>query len=139
VWTIQQLSKDSLPSLGSVLFGAFQVIEVTIGNDDSKDGTQTELASETYVDIGFGSDRSRFSGFHRFSVVREPPAVGAHDSIYGIDMGARGSSNRVRITFSSLACDPSRDKPAGWMILSAFHKQYAMLLLREGVAEVLRE
>ncbi|KIW10659.1 hypothetical protein PV08_11623 [Exophiala spinifera] len=115
---------DLYISIGAVLFCAFQVIDINVNvSKDSFDGAATtEPTSESYVNIDFGPERSHFSGFHRFSVIRDQPAAGTDGSIQDVDLRAGGASNRVRIAFSALVCNPSRDQPSGPRILPAFHE-----------------
>jgi hypothetical protein len=144
IWTGQQLSRDCLPRIGSVLFGTFQVIDVNkTGDGDPSHDASADLINirEKYIDIGFGSDRFSFSGFHRWSVSRVDPA----DDMYGHPettvsaSGAQDPSTRLRITLTCFVCNPSLDKPVvGGLLLHTFHLMYARLLFREAVAKVLQ-
>ncbi|KAL6251739.1 hypothetical protein RBB50_001949 [Rhinocladiella similis] len=126
IWSYNDLSQRKLPPLHATLFGAFQVVDYhlsTNGNDQDPG-----LSDTSYVDFGFGSDTSHFSGFHRFSVLR--------DLSDGPGVSPR-SSDTVTITNSSIACNPSSNTLLGIGALHGFHKAYAMLLFREGVARVM--
>lgn len=84
------------------------------------------LTQSSYVDLAFGSDNSSFAGVHRFMVHRENKSSPDDDDV-------------IRITFASMACNPIQNKPIFPAILHTFHKLYAQLLFREGVAQVLSE
>lgn len=131
IWSYKSLSKSQLPPLHSVLFGTFQVIDEDISSHPIP-------GKESYVDIGFGSDRSSFSGFHRISVSRVHQSEAMPRGDRADDTTAQNPSGLVKITFSCLACNPTRDKPSGSHLLQSFHEIYAMLLFRESVANVAR-
>ncbi|KIW12909.1 hypothetical protein PV08_08096 [Exophiala spinifera] len=134
IWSCNDLSPSKLPPLYATLFGAFQVVDYHISTHDDDTGTG-DSAGESYVDIGFGSDTTHFSGFHRFSVHRGPYDKGDHATT---ESGAKSSSSgTVTITNSSVACNPSANTQSRLGSLHAFHKVYAMLLFREGAARVI--
>lgn len=121
IWSTQSLLEDRLPPLTSTLFGAFQVIDKRISS-----------SAESCVDIGFGSDESSFAGVHRFSVQRF-----LSDEKSSSSAAAAAAAREVKITHSSFACNPIKNKPRKLQFLFTFHKLYAMLLFREGVAQIL--
>ncbi|KIW54134.1 hypothetical protein PV05_06516 [Exophiala xenobiotica] len=124
IWSYKQLSSDRLPPLHTVLFGAFQVVDCRLTNHQN-----SPEPAESYIDFGFGSDTSHFSGFHRFSIHRDSPK--------DLDPPAGpATSTTVTITNSCLACDPSKNNLFGGSLLHSLHKFYAMLLFQEGVARV---
>ncbi|KAJ9617129.1 hypothetical protein H2200_000850 [Cladophialophora chaetospira] len=138
IWTRQELKTSRVPTLGSILFGAFQVIDASIIKQlpDEYVDTKDDRA-ESYIDFGFGSDRSSFSGFHRLSVRRLEPFEEEISDIEKPSSSAENSPTLIRLTLSCFACNPSLDRPMGSGLLRTFHLTYAMLLFREGVANVL--
>ena len=120
------------------MFGTFQFLDSDLKREVSIDHISASSPSESFVDIGFGSDGSRFSGFHRFSISREQTPIEMNAGTEDVDRAAGGIPTAVRITFSAFACNPSTERPPSSGLFSAFHKLYAMLLFREGVANVLR-
>jgi hypothetical protein len=128
IWSHRDLSDKQLPPLHSTLFGAFQVLEFY----DSDQATSLDSAppGDSYVDFGFGSDGSIFSGFQRYSLSR---SARVHEKVDADD----ADNSVVRITFSCVACNPMQDKPIKPDFLFVLHKFYAMLLFREGVGQIL--
>ncbi|KAF7563674.1 hypothetical protein G7046_g429 [Stylonectria norvegica] len=58
IWAKSELSKKTLPSLRSILFGVFQVSEIKL---DPQDEAQHQLNhSESHIDFIFGSDKGQF-------------------------------------------------------------------------------
>lgn len=84
-----------------------------------------ECPSISYVDIGFGSNERNFSGVHRFEIARHP-------------VMQQGKEQEVKITFSSMSCNPSSNKPPFPKVIFWFHCWYAMCLFRDGVKRVIR-
>ncbi|TEA17576.1 hypothetical protein C8034_v012256 [Colletotrichum sidae] len=115
IWHKSELSSRRLPSLGSIIFGAFQISNVQLVEADGPEQT------ESYIDVVYGSSQGRFAGAHRFSIVRDPTRPG-----------------QIRISFESTACNPTDNLPFAPAWAYAFHHVYATLLFRESVAEVLR-
>jgi len=113
--------------LYSTLFGAFQLIDLHI--NDSNEGGESSLLKESYVDFGFGSDTSSFAGVHRFAVHRSRPTGDRSD--------LHSPIANVKITYSSFTCNPSKNIPIKPFFLSTLHMIYAMLLFREGIAQIL--
>ncbi|KIW68691.1 hypothetical protein PV04_04615 [Phialophora macrospora] len=141
IWTGQGLSRKCPPRIGSVLFGAFQVIDIKTGEDDAgHDDNADPIPREKYVDFGFGSDRSSFSGFHRWSLRREDPAddMDGHPETAISASRAQGPPTRLRITLTCFVCNPSRDKQFEGGLLHTFHQMYARLLFREAVSKALQ-
>lgn len=114
-----------------MLFGAFQVIDFRIRGQSNASDTDPVPSDESYVDFGFGSDQSRFAGVHRFSLSRSDSEAEKTKQSTG------AAPTVVRITHSGLACNPSHNKLITPLFVFTFHKFYAMLLYREGVAQVL--
>lgn len=87
---------------------------------------QNSLGGESFLEVGYGDDRNSFSGMKRWSVERR--------------LGEDGEK-AVVITDSSLACNPSVNRPiAPWAprrLVRDFHNYYALCLFRDGVREVL--
>ena len=137
IWSGRQLPRGQLPPLGSILFGTFQVIDLQICNHDDI-ASNTYVPEDSYVDVGFGSDRSSFAGFHRFSVSRHAGTDDRIDEFPETNSSSAHDTDSVRITLSSLSCNPTQDRPRGSSLLRSFHSMYSMFLFREGVANVLR-
>ena len=87
----------------------------------------------SYIDVGFGDDRSGFAGLHRFEVMRERDAR---------DVKAGNESEEekegVTVWYSSFSCNPLVNKTLSPPLLFEFHKFYAKTLFRDGIREVLR-
>ncbi|ORX97858.1 hypothetical protein BCR34DRAFT_577664 [Clohesyomyces aquaticus] len=110
IQTASSLPSTTLPPLHTILFHAFQVIDLQLST------------SPSYVDFAFGSSLTSFAGVHRFSISR-----------LGDD------SKTIELAFEHTSCNPNvnRPLPGGWVLFS-LHKFYAMVLYREGVAGVMR-
>lgn len=80
----------------------------------------------SYIDYVFGSDQGPLAGVHRFSVTSNGNAE--HSD------GTRS----VTIEFAHTGCNPQVNERLKPEILQSFHLAYAMMLFREGVAEVLK-
>ncbi|KAH9864456.1 hypothetical protein J1614_010390 [Plenodomus biglobosus] len=118
IWAPAQLSTHALPPLHALLFGAFRLVHVQL------DGR------ESHVDFAFGADEGAIAGVHRFEVFEvEGEGVKAQTEGY----------RTVVIRFAHAGCNPREDKPLEPAVLQTLHLWYAMLLFREGVAEVGRE
>jgi len=136
VWYTSEISQDRLAKPGTIYFGAFQVADRLVGDlqkaehqqsKDEGDATQGNSidTSESYVDFVFGSDKGILRGVHRFSVL--------HDAL----KAANSRTQEVVIRFSHTGCNPKETKRL--VALKKFHILYAMLLFREGLAEVLKQ
>ena len=119
MWSPSSLHQLNFVSPYSILFGAFQVLDVHIEQRNLSSRAQNKTNS--YIDFGYGSTPSGFAGSHRFSIFR--------------DSSDRGDA--VTIEFADLVCNPTVNQPVRPAILMAFHKVYAMLLFKEAVATVL--
>lgn len=121
IWDARELSESSLPKLHTVLFSQFRVADVHLvdaPNDNAVTGT-----TESYVDIMFGSDLEKFSGFHRLSVQRK-------------ETDDAGKMQKVQLRLQCYACNPQSDEPVGNPVIMAFHSWYAMSLFRDTVGQV---
>ncbi|KAL8420798.1 hypothetical protein RB594_003562 [Gaeumannomyces avenae] len=118
----ESLPADSPPPVHSKLWGAFQVL------DSGPQGAPS--ASTVFVDLGFGfsGPRSTFAGVDRFVVQRQKDDDGGY--------GASAGGQTITISYIAHACDPSQDRPLS-AVLFAFHRVYARLLFRNGLAAVL--
>ena len=85
--------------------------------------------SQSYVDFAFGSENGPIAGVHRFSVIRDGIVDGDGEGI---------ESENVTIEFAHVGCNPKENKPLKPDVLQTLHLWYAMLLFREGVAEVMK-
>lgn len=134
VWSTNQILRDKLPEVGTIYFGAFRVADRLIqdrhilqrkpgGEQDNimqRDSVDGEW--ESYIDFVF--DIGILRGVHRFSVLR-----GRRE--------AEGEGQEMLIRFSHTNCDPRENKI--WMpdMIETLHLVYAMLLFREGIAQIL--
>ncbi|KAF5489779.1 hypothetical protein CGCS363_v011805 [Colletotrichum siamense] len=120
VWTVSGVSSLKLPTLHSLLFGAFQVcnIELQYEDKDAGDGPSTRSS----IDFAYGSDQGRFAGAHRFSVIRNS-----------------NRSDEIRVVFESLSCNPTVNKPFAPEFALVFHRVYAMLLFQDSFASLVRD
>jgi hypothetical protein len=115
IWSIAELSGNHAPPLDAVVFGTFRVVDRQVAR--SKDG------GGSYIDFAFGSDNGGLAGVHRFSVARGK---------------GEGSEDVVTIEFAHTGCNSRENKPLSPALLQTLHSWYAMVLFREGVAEVVR-
>lgn len=120
IWQAGELSETCLPPLHSVLFGVFQVVDCKLRAEGEGD---VGHGGESYIDFAYGSDESRFSGVHRFSIV--------HSSDKRLD-----GSRSVQIHQQTMCCNPSVDKPLKPEFMMDFHMAYSQLLFKEGVAKI---
>lgn len=118
--------------VGRRVAGAFQVVDHGVTERLQGDGGAYArgIERETYVDFVFGSDTGFLRGVHRFSVLRRP-------LMDGNGKAKESGQDELELRFAALACDPIRNKPLKPAWLAKFHLAYAMLLFRDGVAEVL--
>jgi hypothetical protein len=120
VWKLSQLKKDTAPPLDALLFGVFRVVGRCIQESSS---AQQE---PSYIDFAFGLEGGNLAGVHRFSVKRTKDANEVAGAI------------PVTIEFAHTGCNPQVNEPLKPEVLQTLHLAYAMLLFREGVAEVLK-
>jgi hypothetical protein len=120
VWKLSQLKKDTAPPLDALLFGVFRVVDRCIQESSS---VQQE---PSYIDFAFGFEGGNLAGVHRFSVKRTGDAEEVSGTI------------PVTIEFAHTGCNPQVNEPLKPEVLQTLHLAYAMLLFREGVAEVLK-
>jgi hypothetical protein len=122
IWSTTQLSADELPPLHGLLFGVFRVVDSEI----EVAGASSQTYS--YIDFAFGSDDGFIAGVHRFSMAREVvDATGEKEA---------GNKTNVIIEFAHSGCNPRENKPLKPDFLQTLHLWYAMLLFKEGIAEV---
>jgi hypothetical protein len=126
IWSTSQLSVYKLPPPQALLFGVFRVVDSHVEIDAPQ---QQDSTTCSYVDFAFGSDDGFIAGVHRFSVTRTL-TMGVEN-----EKDADGTRN-VTIEFAHSGCNPKENKPLKPDILQTLHLWYAMLLFREGVAEV---
>jgi len=128
ILSVSGLSRTSLPAVHTLLFGGnFVVLDISLkqSGEDTVYGFQESVTS-SHIDIAFGDDRQGFAGFHRFEVIRE------------IDDDDNRENGGATICYSSIACNPSVNKPPAPAFTYAFHKIYALTLFRDGIAGVLQ-
>lgn len=132
IWTASQISDRNLPSIDTIFFGAFQVVDKRIVGQSNRQSMHTDLSAssedESYVDFAYGAKDSRFAGVHRFSVARQ--RVGQN--------GGGKDGDTLRITMACVTCNAKEDRTLLPTWAWGFHRAYAMVLFREAVAEVVR-
>jgi hypothetical protein len=122
IWSTTQLSVDELPPLHALCFGVFRVFDSRIEFADTLSQTYS------YIDFVFGSDAGFIAGVHRFSVAREEvDATGEKEA---------DNTTNVIIEFAHSGCNLRENKPLKPDFLQTLHLWYAMLLFKEGIAEV---
>ena len=119
VWKASEIEGEKLPQVDSVLFGAFQVVDKQLAK---------EQGGNSHIDLAYGSSQRTFAGVHRFSVER----------LSGREGNVECGGEKVRLSMSCVTCNPREDKRVAPEWAGTFHRTYAMLLFREGVAEVVR-
>jgi hypothetical protein len=122
---IHEIPRDSLLPLKSLLFQ-----DTFIVLDSRSTPVPASLPSgqgqfPSYIDIGFGSDRRSFAGFHRLEVSHEQPA--------------KEGGEYARISLSTITCNPINNVPGFPRMFQSFHTWYAEQLFRDGVREVLAD
>ncbi|KAF2029129.1 hypothetical protein EK21DRAFT_68361, partial [Setomelanomma holmii] len=115
IWSNAKLSNSHVPPLYSVLFGAFRVVDLMVAHPKDEE--------DSYIGFAFGSDNWPLAGAHRFCISRR-------DEV--------GGENVVTIKFVHSGCDPRENKPLSPAFLQTLHLWYAMVLFREGIAEVMK-
>lgn len=124
IWTAAEIERTQLPPLHSVLFGAFRIVDIQ--HISSADSSNSPKIKSSYIDIAFGADKGFIAGVHRFTVSElEGSAI-------------LGDRRQIAIAFEHTSCDPKNIEPLSLRMLRTFHLWYAMLLFREGVANVLK-
>lgn len=114
-----ELSPTTLPARHTLLFGGnFIVLDTHIKSQSPPSDPKSAAAEESYVEIGFGDDRTNFAGMHRFELSPTP-------------------ENGVQISYSSVSVNPSFDKAPFPNSAFVFHKFYAQCLFRDAIREVL--
>jgi hypothetical protein len=109
-----------------MLFGGnFMVLDVGLKSDADPSKGMDPTLEDSFVEVGFGDNRRRFAGLHRFEVSRDVEKE-------------TGEYAGITICYSSISCHPTVNKPVFPKFLFGFHKFYAMCLFRDGIAEVLK-
>ncbi|KAH7390965.1 hypothetical protein DE146DRAFT_150438 [Phaeosphaeria sp. MPI-PUGE-AT-0046c] len=127
-WSVDELPKHELPPLHSLLFGVWRMTDKHINNQASQNAQTTQ---ESYVDLAFGADDWNLAGVHRFIVSRDSSESKIQDQ-------TSDDTVNVRIEFAHAGCNPRKDERLKPDFLEPLHNLYAILLFREGVAEVLK-
>ncbi len=135
VQKLEGISKVNLPAKGSLLFGGnFIVLDIHLASSGSESWEKVpekDSSEISYVDVGFGDDRKKFAGMHRFEIQH-------HFAKEEKDEKEEKGEEEVRIWYSSLSCNPSIDRPLFWDWAFALHRWYAMCLFRDGIECVIR-
>jgi hypothetical protein len=128
VWSKDEVLSEILPEIDSVFFGAFQVVDKKLQDSSRSSGGEVATEAESYIDFAFGSSETSFSGVHRLSVARDLDKACAQ----GVE------SDEIRLTMACVTCNPLKNRKVAPTWTWTFHRVYAMLLFREGVAEVVK-
>ncbi|KAE8381017.1 hypothetical protein BDV26DRAFT_256332 [Aspergillus bertholletiae] len=110
IWNHTKIPSTKLLPLGSCFFGSFKLIDKHI--------SKAPGLESSYVDYGFGSDRSGFAGCHRIQVTRSP---------------------QPEIQLQQFICNPTKNTPSVGGYLQKFHLVYAKLLFADGIRSVMTE
>lgn len=140
IWAQTELSRNTVPKLHSLIFGGFRVVDCSIqhthNHSPPQSSTSAKQQSCSSIDFVYGSDSGRIRGVHRFSVLRSSVEKEDHEAASSIK-GYQEKPESITIEFESLACLPGLNGSRFRNAVYWFHLQYAMLLFREGVREVI--
>lgn len=128
IWHRAQLSIHKLPPPHALLFGTFRAVDFYI---ETCAPHQADSRTCSYIDFAYGSDDGFIAGVHRFSVSRT--WIDETKSERNVD-----STTSVTIEFAHSGCNPRGKYPLKPDALQMLHSWYAMLLFREGVAELMK-
>jgi hypothetical protein len=112
IWSVDDLPPSRLLPPHTLLFGGFQIADISLDHHPSEPGS--------HIDLIFGTGNGTFAGVHRFQV--------SHPS----------SATVIRIQYDHISCNPTVNKALKPDFLQVLHKVYAMWLFREGVWEIKR-
>ncbi len=132
IQSLEEISKVNLPAKGTVLFGGnFMILDIHLISscpESWQQASEKDSPEISYVDVGFGDDRKKFAGMHRFEIQHHAAQEEEEEKV----------EEEVTIWYSSLSCNPSVDRPLFWEWAFALHRWYAMCLFRDGVECVIR-
>lgn len=137
IWSQAQLSREKLPGLHSLLFGGFRVVDCSIRESETPlQSSPWNQNSGSYIDFVLGSDSGSIRGVHRFSVFRSGIEKSNDEATCDIE---KDHEKKVSLTieFSTLTCLPGMHGFIGLNAVYWFHLQYAMMLFRDGVKEII--
>ncbi|KAI0197630.1 hypothetical protein F4808DRAFT_473661 [Astrocystis sublimbata] len=131
IWNPSSISPKATPSVASLLFGTFLVLDsslVTPAQRDRLPGDYTQHAKppHAFVDFAYGGERLGLVGSHRFEVSRHEVKQGSETEEY------------VKMTFSAVAGNPNSGLAPSRFLLW-FHVLYSYLLFSDGIRGVLTE
>lgn len=125
--SVSELSTKSLPTVHTRLFDSnFVILDKHIRNVENED--------ISYVEVAYGSDQTSFAGFHRFEVIHNDDKLEERAGASG--RGNVGLNTDIKLSYSSLSCNPITNRPAAPHWVAVFHKFYGMRLFRDGVIKV---
>ncbi|KAI1157456.1 hypothetical protein F5B18DRAFT_645022 [Nemania serpens] len=130
IWDRSSISPKLTPSFGSLLFGGF----LTLGSSLLTQAQQDQLPDDhvrhpkpphAFIEFAFGGERLGLVGSHRFEVSRQEVKQ------------ATGTEDFVKITFSSVVCEPKNGLGPSNKLLLWFHVLYSRFLFSDGVRGIL--
>ncbi|KAJ5178561.1 uncharacterized protein N7500_001260 [Penicillium coprophilum] len=127
IWKLESLSRNTLPPLGSTLFGLLTLFDTSACTEAHRISVFPESQDIPRPNFAFAEYAGRtkslsLAASHRFEVNRE----------------LKGSEDVIQLTFSHVRSNPANGgKPLpGWFIW--FHVLYSKLLFADGIRELLR-
>lgn len=121
VWKSCDLPNSHLLPIGSCLFGSFRMLDKHIDKPSDH--------SSSYVDYGFSSDESSFTGCHRFRVTRVASAK--------LEGEANELEPQVRVDLEHFRCNRQKNELSKAEFIERFHFVYAKSLFANGIQLVL--
>ncbi|RAL06953.1 uncharacterized protein BO97DRAFT_379458 [Aspergillus homomorphus CBS 101889] len=129
IWRHPDLSDYHLHPVGTCLVGSFMILDQHIASESEMDNTGQ---SASWVDYGFGSDKSSFAGCHRIQITRI--AEKRRRDSFKPDTAME---DQVQIELQSFQCNPQKDVIFGPEIFRQFHYLYAKMLFANGMQSIL--
>ncbi|KAI0097340.1 hypothetical protein GGR51DRAFT_553186 [Nemania sp. FL0031] len=131
IWDPSSISTKSTPSVASLLFGNFLVLDSSLLTRAQRNQLPDNYIlyakpSHAFVEFAWGGERLGLVGSHRFEVSRCKISQPA------------GAEEFVKLTFSTLSCIPTTGLPPP-NYLMWFHVLYSKFLFSDGIRGVLAE
>jgi len=131
IWNLSSLSSTEIPPLGSLLFNNFLLLDCSAASSERRrqlfpSSRVVPRPHLTFAEFVYGSERIHFSGSHRFEVTREKSKT-------------TDSQDMIRISLSSISCNPVTEQRSVPGFLLVFHAIYARFLFADGIREVMKQ